>query len=517
MEETGPEFEPLGARSKVVDIEKLTKWNLTQLPELVESIDSNSGEEVEIKTPFPWRSDLNTKIILWCGDITLLNVEAIVHSTNEKFNSSVKTPSSDVIFEKAGPELLAELKNNIKVCKTGDAKLTKGYKLLARYIIHTVGPRYNFKYVTAAESALYSCYRQVLQLVRETNIKTVALTPAHSELRGYPIEDGAHIAIRTVRRFLEKFGDEVETIVFQCTEEEMEAYQKILPLYFPRSSKEEAMASCMLPENIGNEDGEPIIAERQIRIMDKPTFASMRGHHEEFEETVDLNKEFATSTVLEVGKHPFAQMEDNPDEMKKSAIMGKTTDEQRQMENRRRYERLMKRARTEDLTDIAALKCLYRTEVDKYGRPVVIYVGKHFPGQSVNLEKALLYMLRVMEPVVESDYVVVYLHTETTASNHPPMNYLRQVYSLLDNKYRKNLKAFYIIHPTWWSKLATWFFTTFTASDIKNKVFSLRGVQYLYRSIAPDQIDVPSFVTNYDIKVNGPRYYEPPNDSQEGL
>ncbi|XP_060077351.1 protein GDAP2 homolog [Ylistrum balloti] len=513
MEDEGPE--PLGARSKTVDIEQLTKWNLTRLPEFIESIDSPSDEE--ISTPFPWRSNLNAKILLWCGDITLLNVEAIVHSTNEKFNFSAKTPASEKIYEKAGPELQADLKNNVKVCKTGDAKLTKGYKLLARYIIHTVGPRYNFKYVTAAESALYSCYRQVLQLVRETNIKTVALTPAHSVTRGYPPEDGAHIAIRTVRRFLEKFGDEVETIVFHCTEEDMEVYEKIMPLYFPRSSKEEAMASCMLPENVGNEDGEPIIAERKIRISDKPAFASMRSQREDFEETVDLNKEFATSTVLEVGKHPFAQMEENPDDMRKTTIMGKTTEEQRKLENKRRYDRLMKRARTEDLTDIAALKCLYRSGVDKFGRPVVIFVGKHFPAATVNLEKALLYMLRVMEPVVESDYVVVYLHTQTMGSNYPTMNYLREVYSLLDNKYRKNLKTFYVIHPTWWSKLATWFFTTFTASDIKNKVFSLRGVQYLYRSIAPDQIDVPSFVTNYDIQINGPRYYEPPDDGQEGL
>ncbi|OWF51677.1 protein GDAP2 homolog [Mizuhopecten yessoensis] len=515
MEEEGPE--PLGARSRVVDIEQLTKWNLTQLPEYIESIDSNSGEEVEISTPFPWRSDLNSKVLLWCGDITLLNVEAIVHSTSEKFHNSANTPTSEEIYENAGPELLADLKNNIRVCKTGEAKLTKGYKLLARYIIHTVGPRYNIKYVTAAESALYSCYRYVLRLVRETSIKSVALTPAHSSGRGYPPEDGAHIAIRTVRRFLEKFGDEVETIVFHCTENDMEVYEKVMPLYFPRSSKEEAMASCMLPENVGNEDGEPIIAERQIRIMDKPAFASMRCQREEFEETVDLNKEFATSTVQEVGKHPFAQMEENPDDMRKSAIVGKTTDEQRILESRRRYERLMKRAKTEDLTDIAALKCLYRTGVDKFGRPVVIYVGKHFPGETVNLEKALLYMLRVMEPVVESDFVVVYLHTQTNASNHPPMNYLRQVYSLLDHKYKKNLKAFYIVHPTWWSKLATWFFTTFTASDIKNKVFSLKGVQYLYRSITPDQIEVPFFVTNYGIQINGPRYYEPPEDGQEGL
>ena len=54
----------------------------------------------------------------------------------------------------------------ISACKTGDAKLTKGYKLTARYVVHTVGPRYNLKYKTAAESALYSSYRSVMQVIR---------------------------------------------------------------------------------------------------------------------------------------------------------------------------------------------------------------------------------------------------------------------------------------------------------------------------------------------------------------
>ena len=56
--------------------------------------------------------------------------------------------------------------NYISACKTGDAKITKGYKLPCRYVVHTVGPRYNLKYKTAAESALYNSYRSVMQLVR---------------------------------------------------------------------------------------------------------------------------------------------------------------------------------------------------------------------------------------------------------------------------------------------------------------------------------------------------------------
>ncbi|XP_076079639.1 protein GDAP2 homolog [Mytilus galloprovincialis] len=502
------DVDPLGTRPTVVQIEDLTRWNLTALLETREN--DNNSEDFH---PFPWRNDLNAKIILWCGDVTTLDVHAIVHSTNEKLND--KSIETETLYAKAGQELVDEIRNNVRVCKTGEAKLTKGHKLLARYVLHTVGPRYNVKYITAAESALYSCYRNVMQLVRENSIKSVALYPIHSTKRSYPVKEGAHLAIRTIRRFLEKYGDDIETIIFCCNEESIDAYLKILPLYFPRNETEEKIAVTELPLDIGNEDGEPVIPERQIRIMDKPTLAAMRKSSlEGFEETVDLNKEFATSTIVEVGRHPFAKMEENPDTHKKTHMYGKTTDEQKEKDNKRRYERYLKRAKTEDLTDIAALKCLYRTGTDKFGRPVIVFVGKLFPINAVDLDKAFLYLIRVLEPIAEKDYVVVYFHTQSTAENHPTMNYLKNAYCVLDEKYKKNLKAFYVVHPTWWSKLTTWYFTTFTASDLKNKVYNLKGVQYLYGTISPDQLDVPSFVINYDTEINGFRYYVPPEQEE---
>ncbi|KAL5010400.1 hypothetical protein ScPMuIL_012705 [Solemya velum] len=336
--------------------------------------------------------------------------------------------------------------------------------------------------------------------------------------RGYPVEDGAHIGIRTVRRFLENFGDNFDVIIFVCSDETREAYEKILPLYFPRNPKEEKVAISLLPEDIGNEMGEPVIAERQIRILDKPTVAALKcSGIEDFEETVDLNKEFASKSVSEVGRHPFAHMEEDPDKDRKVSMLGKSSVEHRRLEQRRRYERFLKRSKSEDLTEISMLRCLYRTGVDKHGRPVIVLIGKHFPANEVNLEKALLYLIRILDPVADQDYIVVYIHTLSTSENHPPMNYLKEVYAVLDHKYKKNLRAFFIVHPTWWSKLATWFFTTFTATDIKSKVFSMRGVQFLYRIINPDQFDVPTFVHDYDIKVNGPRYFVPFENDTDGL
>lgn len=499
--------DPLGLRDTVVHLDSLTRWNLTLLPLATDTDDDNpTVAENEKRSPFPWRNDLNNKIVLWKGDITELSVHAIVHSTNEKMTD--RSYITEKLFAKAGPKLQADIKNNIRVCKTGEAKISEGFDLLCRYVIHTVGPRYNVKYVTAAEGALYSSYRNVLQLVRENSVRSLGLCCVHSQKRGYPPGEGAHIAVRTVRRFLERYGSDVDVIIFVCDDETYSVYETVLPLYFPRNPQEQRESLSRLPEDIGNEMGEPVIPERQIRISDKPTFNPAGPQKEdEFEKTVDLNEEFGKSINGSVGQHPFASMQEHPDEQKQRNP--RTLNDVKHIEQQKRYERLLKRARTEDLTEISALRCLYRTGQDRFGRPVIVFVGKNFPAHTVDMEKALLYMIRLMDPIVDRDYVVVYFHTQTSNENLPPMNYLKNVYHTLDHKYKKNLKSFYIVHPTWWSKFATWFFTTFTASDIKQKVHSLKGVQFLYAKINPDQLDIPPFVLDHDIQENGPRYFVP--------
>ncbi|MED6279197.1 Ganglioside-induced differentiation-associated protein 2, partial [Characodon lateralis] len=125
------------------------------------------------------------------GDVALLNCTAIVNTSNESLND--KNPVSDNIHRLAGPELREELVK-LKGCRTGEAKLTKGFNLAARFIIHTVGPKYKAKYRTAAESSLYSCYRNVMQLAAEQSMASVGFCVVTTAKRGYPLEDAAHIA-----------------------------------------------------------------------------------------------------------------------------------------------------------------------------------------------------------------------------------------------------------------------------------------------------------------------------------
>ena len=84
----------------------------------------------------------------------------------------------------------------------------------------------------------------------------------------------------------------------------------------------------------------------------------------------------------------------------------------------------------------------------------------------------------------------------------------------LPSRYKKNLKAVYIVHPTFWCKVATWWFSTFTVSDVKDKIHNLDGVRYLFDYIAPDQIEIPEFVFTYDASENGTNYHTPVATSQ---
>ena len=110
-----------------------------------------------------------------------------------------KNPVSESLFTLAGSDLKEELQK-LKCCRMGKAKLTEGFHLAALFIIHTVEPTYKGCYHTAAASSLYSCYRNVLQLVQEQLMSSVGFWVIDSAKQGYPLADATHIALYTVRR-----------------------------------------------------------------------------------------------------------------------------------------------------------------------------------------------------------------------------------------------------------------------------------------------------------------------------
>ncbi|XP_042516822.1 protein GDAP2 homolog [Macadamia integrifolia] len=231
----------------------------------------NGSSSSGIVSRFPVNHEINSKIYLWRGDPWNLEVDAVVNSTNESLDEAHSSPG---LHAAAGPGLVEECAT-LGGCRTGMAKVTNAYDLPARKVIHTVGPKYAVKYHTAAENALSHCYRSCLELLIENGLQSIAMGCIYTEAKNYPREPAAHVAIRTVRRFLEKQTDKITAVVFcTSTSSDTEIYKRLLPLYFPRDKHEEEVAVSKLPADVGDENGETILDERKIRIKPLPAVTS---------------------------------------------------------------------------------------------------------------------------------------------------------------------------------------------------------------------------------------------------
>ena len=155
------------------------------------------------------------------GDITTLDVDAIVNAAN---NSLLGGGGVDgAIHHAAGPQLLAECRT-LGGCATGDAKLTRGYKLPARYVIHTVGPVWHGGNRGEAE-LLQSAYRRCFDLAREQGITSIAFPAISCGVYGYPLQDAAQIAL-TVARDAADSENFKRIILVQFSEQVLQVYQQ---------------------------------------------------------------------------------------------------------------------------------------------------------------------------------------------------------------------------------------------------------------------------------------------------
>ena len=139
------------------------------------------------------------------ADITTLDVDAIVNAANERMLGGGGVDGA--IHRAAGPDLLAACRHVPEVrpgvrCPTGEARLTLGFRLPARHVIHTVGPVWRDG-AHGEPELLASCYRRSLELARANGLRTIAFPAISCGVYGYPIDDAAAIAVREVRAFLD--------------------------------------------------------------------------------------------------------------------------------------------------------------------------------------------------------------------------------------------------------------------------------------------------------------------------
>jgi O-acetyl-ADP-ribose deacetylase (regulator of RNase III) len=160
------------------------------------------------------------------ANIVTLEVDAIVNAANTSLLGGGGVDGA--IHRAAGPELVAECRM-LHGCKTGDAKITKGYRLPASHVIHTVGPVWHGG-KSGEPDLLASCYRRSLEIADQHRLRSIAFPGISTGIYGYPIEDAAKIAVETARGYVEAHPkSSVIEITFCCfSQRDLEIYQRML-------------------------------------------------------------------------------------------------------------------------------------------------------------------------------------------------------------------------------------------------------------------------------------------------
>ncbi|KAM4733059.1 ADP-ribose glycohydrolase MACROD1 isoform 2-T2 [Anableps anableps] len=201
---------------------------------------SVSFDDIPVWTPTAGASEksrylrndkLDQKISVYSGDITKLEIDAIVNAANKSLLGGGGVDGA--IHRAAGPLLKKECAS-LHGCETGEAKITCGYGLPAKYVIHTVGPIAQGGVGEEERRALRSCYRNSLQTATESAARSVAFPCISTGIYGYPPEQAVHEALAAVREFLDAHHDKLDRVIF-CVflPTDKELYLKNLPLYFP--------------------------------------------------------------------------------------------------------------------------------------------------------------------------------------------------------------------------------------------------------------------------------------------
>mmetsp|Transcript_3161 Transcript_3161/g.12105 ORF Transcript_3161/g.12105 Transcript_3161/m.12105 type:complete len:462 (-) Transcript_3161:2372-3757(-) len=184
------------------------------------------------KSEYTANNELNQKIVLWKGDSTCLECDAIVNAAN---SSLLGGGGIDGAIHGAAGGHLREECMKLDGCSTGETKITKGYRLPAKHVLHTVGPTREDPVMLA------SCYQTCLDVAKANGVRTLAFCCISTGIYGYPLRKATHVALKTVREWLENEDnansiDRLIFVVFKFDTKEERVYKRYLPRYFPLSN-----------------------------------------------------------------------------------------------------------------------------------------------------------------------------------------------------------------------------------------------------------------------------------------
>lgn len=223
-----------GKPKKIMTLDELPTWSVAG-PKSLKS--HPVPEDIKDKVKFQPNQEINSKVSFWMhGDSASLAADAIVNAANEGLWAGGGI--CGVIHRAAGPQL-QEACLKVAPCETGKAALTEGFKLPAKYVIHAVGP------VGEKPELLKGAYESTLNYVDGEKIRSVGLCCISTGIFGYPIVKATHIALETVRTWLEneENRNKADRIIFVVFEQrDVKVYYKLAHEYFPLT--EEEIATC---------------------------------------------------------------------------------------------------------------------------------------------------------------------------------------------------------------------------------------------------------------------------------
>ncbi|KAF1832061.1 A1pp-domain-containing protein [Decorospora gaudefroyi] len=203
---------------------------------------------------------LNDKISVIRQDITTLAVDAIVNAANTSLLGGGGVDGA--IHRAAGPDLLEECET-LDGCETGSAKITEGYELPSKKVIHAVGPIY-WKEGSRSAELLSGCYRTSLELAVQHGCKSIAFSALSTGVYGYPSVEASIVALETVRNFLDKESqaEKLDRVIFcNFLQKDEDAYFDNIPDFFPP----------VVTENVAQEESSTEPSELASQLPDAPT------------------------------------------------------------------------------------------------------------------------------------------------------------------------------------------------------------------------------------------------------